>query len=497
MLGAIPASALAASCVTRRSESRITTLSTLDTNEVFDVCIAGSGFAGMVLACELVRRGVRTILLEAGGARDEAYRSTNVGFNRSPGSTAPAYEYPIESTRYVATGGTSRIWSGFCPRFRPRDFDPHPYSRGDGWPIAFGDVERYYAQAERELHVGAPSGKDRDELRVLTERLRSAGYTIEPFPLSSWKGDPINVAESHLPVFTQSPGATLVTDARVTKVVSEQDGAVSSFQVHSAAGLKKLVRAGVYVLASGGIETPRLLLLSRTSQFPDGIGNHSDHVGRNMMEHLQISGGGTSDTVATGDEPEEEEVESLTWDAYDELKAMGLGGILIEVVSSSRRITGLGLAPILEMEPSPWNRVTLDAARRDSFGNPLASVTIRMSNRDVATIRQAEVVMQRIVTDLGMRRSGGDLWVGMLHHHMGTCRMSADPAAGVVDRDLRVHGLDNLYLAGSAPFVTSSAAPPTLTIVALSLRLADHLVARLRGARREESEPAVGAAVAD
>jgi choline dehydrogenase-like flavoprotein len=89
--------------------------------------------------------------------------------------------------------------------------------------------------------------------------------------------------------------------------------------------------------------------------------------------------------------------------------------------------------------------------------------------------------MQQIFSDVGLTSPGSSEWIGLLHHHIGTCRMATDPRAGVVDGNLKVHGTDNLFVVGSAPFVTSSAAPPTLSIVALALRLADHLGERLGG----------------
>jgi choline dehydrogenase-like flavoprotein len=484
LIGAIPGSALLIRCASQnRPTPGVVTLATFDTDEAFDVCIAGSGPAGLVLACELARQGVRTLVLEAGGTSDDAYKRIPVGFDRSGSGLTSAYAYPVDSARYIATGGTSHIWSGFSPRFRPGDFDAHPYSRGEGWPIPFSELEKHYARAERELRVQSPSPKALTELRDMAALLGPAGFPIEPTPLSEVDGEPLNVAQTHLPDFTKSLRGTLVTDARVTKVLSEEGGAVTSLEVHNAAGLKKLVRARIYVLATGGIETPRLLLLSWTPEFPTGLGNRSDQVGRNFMEHLQVGADGMAAGVARRDDSDEPYVEAISWQANEEFKAKGLGGIVLEFAAPKAKLDILRLSPILEMEPSSSNRVVLDESRRDSFGNPTASLTMRLSDRDVATIRQAESLMQSLITRLGMGPAQRNSWTALLHHHIGTCRMSSDPRAGVVDPHLKVHGLDNLYVAGSAPFVTSSGAPPTLTIVALSLRLAEHLAARLRGVR--------------
>jgi len=133
------------------------------------------------------------------------------------------------------------------------------------------------------------------------------------------------------------------------------------------------------------------------------------------------------------------------------------------------------------MEPSPENRVVLTDAVTDAFGNPGASLVFDFTENDRRTIAYAEALVRSGLANVG----ADDVAIENLtppvwdHHHMGTCRMGDDPATSVVDRNLRVHGVDNLYVAGSAPFVTSGVSNPTLTITALSIRLADHLSERL------------------
>jgi choline dehydrogenase-like flavoprotein len=185
-----------------------------------------------------------------------------------------------------------------------------------------------------------------------------------------------------------------------------------------------------------------------------------------------------------------------------EAKRRGLGGIRLRLLATRPRIDLDVRRPLeglrdgtravrelkvdvkaqIEMEPSPANRVSLDESRRDAFGNPGAGLFLRFSDNDRRTIQYCEEIVRRLLAELGAENveveTGAVLWD---HHHMGTCRMGDDPSGSVVDRDLRVHGSDNLYVAGSAPFVTGGVSNPTLTIVALSLRLADHLTARLRG----------------
>jgi choline dehydrogenase-like flavoprotein len=186
---------------------------------------------------------------------------------------------------------------------------------------------------------------------------------------------------------------------------------------------------------------------------------------------------------------------------FTEAKEMGLGGVRMRLRLSRERIDlmlkrpwetvrrtlramrwlDLNVKVSMELEPSPENRVVLDERRRDAFGNPGASLYLRPTERDKETMRYGADLVRRTMPKLGAE--GINVVIGLReweHHHMGTCRMGDDPNTSVVDRNLRVHGCDNLYVAGSAPFVTGSVSNPTLTLVALSLRLADHLTSALR-----------------
>ena len=138
-----------------------------DAGVPFDVCIIGSGPAGTILACELVRHGIRTLLVEGGQVP-----SSNPRYK-------PA-DYPIERTRFLGVGGTSNLWSGSCPRFQPLDFEPaNPYVPADApWPITYKEIEPYYQRAENELqvHGGLPS------------RYSPPRASPYPFPLGSEPG---------------------------------------------------------------------------------------------------------------------------------------------------------------------------------------------------------------------------------------------------------------------------------------------------------------------
>ena len=500
LAGSIPGAALLTTWLRNRKNVGPVSLGALDKDERFDVCIAGSGPAGAILACELVRHGIKTLILEAGGVRDETFKAKDVRFEGSRGTSSQELSYPLDSTRYIAIGGTSNVWGGFCPRLHPGDFrGGNSYSaNNEPWPVGYQELEPYYTRAEEELYVRggdvsrySPPRQKPYRLTAHTAAeiarssgfLKKAGYTIEPPPLSDWNGRPIKTAESHLAKCAQSRPGQLAQGTRVTRILPGGNGTIGGFQVQTVDGLKKSISSRFFVVACGGIETPRLLLLSRSREFPRGIGNDYDLVGRHFMDHIQLAGQGWKEDAASG--LGEESTEAISWQFYEEFKSSGYGGVVMEFnsVTSQAELRTLGVSPILEMEPSPWNRVVLDEEQHDAFGNPKPRVTLRLSGRDAETIRRAQSLMMKVLSDAGMSRKEVSGLLNWNHHHIGTCRMARSPQAGVVDENLKVNGTDNLYVAGSAPFVTSGASAPTLTIVALSLRLADHLVEKVKGAK--------------
>jgi choline dehydrogenase-like flavoprotein len=304
------------------------------------------------------------------------------------------------------------------------------------------------------------------------------------------------------------------------------------------------VNARLYVLAAGGIENARVLLLSRRSQ-PAGLGNAEDLVGRFFMERLT----GRIGFIAppNGDfvgrlalyrqlKLADTSVKAVLCPSADVVRREGLLNCAFYLVPDSRagcsdgvraaatlyrairrRPLPAGLAAHAgaalrglpdvararaptgrrpqpevvalrvqaEQAPNPESRVSLDEAR-DSVGLPRARVDWRIGERDRSSIRRVQEILDQELRSRGLGRIEkklGDenppsLFLGSFHH-MGTTRMHESPKHGVVDQNCRVHGVENLFVAGSSVFPTSGFANPTLTVVALSLRLADHIKGRL------------------
>jgi choline dehydrogenase-like flavoprotein len=236
------------------------------------------------------------------------------------------------------------------------------------------------------------------------------------------------------------------------------------------------VRARNYVVACGGVESPRLLLLSRSEHAPNGLGNQYDLVGRFFTEHPDLAFYGAVPGML-----EFLPLEITRCHQYYELfKRKGLGSVLLVFSRSHDRRGVLGIGATIEMRPIETNRVTLSEDRRDLMGNPGAHLHLEFSAEDKRTLNLARCQIRSLYEQLGATGVTEEA-ITWSHHQMGTCRMGDDPRSSVVDRDLRLHGTSNLYVLGSSVFVTAGASHPTPLIVALAHRLAGHLTSKAPG----------------
>jgi choline dehydrogenase-like flavoprotein len=492
----------------------------IDENTMFDVCIIGSGFAGAILGASLARQNIKTVILESGP--DPRGKSIDPRFQKLDQyrSSGPL-EYPVVSSRFRGVGGTSWLWGGMCPRLHPMDFEQNSYTpRGVSWPISYKDLESYYEQAEQALRVRGgkrsrhhpakssdyPLPPDRD-VSSLESILQQAGITISDVPYSTPKdressflsdrfGPFVRMTDSHLPEFQKSAYGNLISEVTVTRLLADESGSIVGAEIRDLDRNIKKLRARFYVVACGGLETPRLLLLSRSDRFPDGIGNNHDLVGRFFMEHRparfngQIRLGWQTFTLP--------QLKGKSYQFYEESKSLGFGGMAFsfdlegavdgqqiragEIGKAFNRLSTRNLEITVETETkaSPENRVTLDPEAKDYFGNPGISLFVSESDEDARTVNRGKKMARKIYADLGaegVEELPRNFWA---HHHMGTCRMGANARTSIVDGNLRVHGMTNLFVAGSSVFVTSGVANPTLTLTGLSLRLSEYLRSQLR-----------------
>ncbi len=505
-----------------------------------DLCIIGGGAAGIAIAREFIGSGRSVIVLESGGLEpDPRVQDLYKGENARN-------DFTLHESRFRLLGGTTSIWGGWCAPLDEIDFVRRDWVPHSGWPITRDELLPYYRRAQGLCQLG-------DYRYDVAEwpGLAATALDLNPAKLSHrlWQlSPPTRFGEVYRRELTEARNVTLLLHATATEIVSGDSAeAVTEIRIANLEGRRGRVRARLYVAACGGIETPRLLLLSRRVE-AGGLANRHDLVGRYFMEHPHPDAGGV---LLSGDTRRFEPYVKRTFDderivlafgpsadaqrrlrilnssiavggslhfgpteAWDSLTKLAraveeghwpasaathirnvlgnLDGVLRE--SYRRRtqepVRGYSFIARTETAPDPANRVMLSdeqdalgqqrtrlqwrpgSVERTTVAKTMLLVAAEFGRLDVGRIRLNDLLLED-----DARWSENLSWFG---HHMGTTRMSETPRSGVVDADCRVHGLANLYIAGSSVFPTSGFANPTLTIVALSLRLADHLKS-LRG----------------
>jgi choline dehydrogenase-like flavoprotein len=494
----------------------IRNLETLESAKPYDVCIIGSGPAGTILGTELVQKGIRTLILESGGSLLRWMLDSRLR-RLAEYQVSGDCDYPLKNSRARVIGGTSNFWTGRCTRFHPSDFESHPYSPHDNpWPISYHDLDSYYEKAEASLRVrgGRPSEyapprrnrlplSEKTDISGLRKILWKAGILLDDSPTATPSKSIrfFRVQKEILPLFQSSPSGILASGLDVTRLLVDQSRKVSAAEITLPDGARKKVAAKIFVVCCGGIESARLLLASRNEIFPSGIGNDNDLVGRFFNEHPAVNFYSKMSHTQSTLYPSNKIGRSFQF--YNDFRKEGLGSVLfvfrqawllphhnmplklanipqniVRVLGRIRKAT-LYMGATIEMRLSKSNRVSLSNDRLDCFGNPVAHLTLNFSEEDRKTLEGCRNYIRQFCIKIGTT----DLVeapISWSRHHQGTCRMGDNAKTSVVDRNLKVHTVPNLYVCGSEVFVTGGAMQPCLTIAALSHRLADHLSAVIR-----------------
>lgn len=454
-----------------------------------DVCIVGAGAAGITIAKAFKNSRIEVMLLESGGLEYE--HETQSLYE---GEITGLPYRPLTAARLRYFGGTTGHWSGWCAPLDPIDFAQRDWIPHSGWPISYGDLEPWYRRAQDICQLGpfeyqAEYWEEKSALR----RLQLSPDTVSTKILQF--SPPTRFGSVYRQEITDSANISLCTHANITNIQTNATASHVTGIEASTLGHKKIaVRAKQYVLAMGGMENPRVLLLSN-DVIPQGLGNQNGLVGRYFMEHpaietssMMLSDERTVEFHFYRDERSFLPLFGIT-PAAQKAKQIGNYSSILwsrKVMEGSRGGTIFPMDARIEQVPNPNSRITLDADKKDALGQPKIRFHWQLSEFDKRTIRVAE---QLIANQLGRLQIGrlqmpdwlvaeDNAWPSVLRgpcHHMGTTRMSVSPKAGVVNADCRVHGIDNLYIAGSSVFPTAGTANPTMTIVALASRLASHL----------------------
>ncbi len=519
-----------------------------------DVCVIGGGAAGITLALELDRRGLRVALLESGGLAGDLktldlYNGENVGL---------PYEFAGGCrTRYL--GGSSNCWGGWCRPWSDWDFSQREWVAHSGWPFGLETLEPYYKESMRLLKMGK-DGFDpeywertinRPDVRLIpvdNEKLRDSVSHFSP---------PVRFGIDYREDLERSQRITVYLWANVVDIETDRSGVtVRGLSVRTLSGNVGRATAAQYILATGGIENARLLLASNKVH-ANGVGNANDLVGRYFMDHPRLSFGSVkfkapfdknklydtkfhyqNDAVGANGvriagafvlSPEVQRKEQLLnsrlWfrsifpgetteaiqavfrmkrrlsrmDEYGHTFSSDMAEILrhpfdsalfvaARVLHLNFLISEVKMEAIVEPEPDPDSRVTL-GSERDALGMPRARVHWKLAPSVKRTFDRSFELLAESLTSRGIAEVRMDEpfssrdWPSSLvgtWHHMGTTRMHASPSQGVVDVNSKVHGMSNLYIGGSSVFPTAAANFPTITLVALAVRLAERVAAEAK-----------------
>jgi choline dehydrogenase-like flavoprotein len=521
------------------------------------VCIVGGGVAGIALALELDRTGVEVCLLESGGLEaDAATEELSLGEN-----AGLPYQFDGDyRSRFL--GGSSNCWGGWCRPLEPLDFSHRDWVSYSGWPFGFDELRPYYRRTHALLKLG-PDNFDAEFwaaaiARPKVRRIPFAGdRVIDSFSQFS---PPARLGQLYRQALRQSQAIRVFLYANAVEIETDDSARrVARIRAATLSGRRLAVTAKYFILAAGGIENARLLLVSNRAQ-PAGLGNGHDLVGRFFMDHPRLLTGDVrfakawrgnrlydikhqdkSPAVHAHGTPVAAQftltptllqaerllnarvwfcsifagehsvavaalhrfTQTLLHDAHANLDKMRDAALMLRDPVSTLGYSLSRLLPrrpllravqfeiMVEPEPNPASRVTL-AVERDPLGLPRARVdwqlspltqrtftrTLEIIGAELRRLGVAEIELEPLF-DNGTDNGGWPQRLKGTWHHMGTTRMHDSALHGVVDRDCRVHGIGNLYVAGSSVFPTAGSNFPTMTIAALALRLAGHVQRQL------------------
>jgi choline dehydrogenase-like flavoprotein len=469
--------------------------------KTFDVCIVGSGPAGLTLAQALFEKGVVSIaILESGG-----FGKINEKANKQRSIGAWLDSMP----RSFIVGGHSTHWTGVVPRLEPADFRSKTISGfGVDWPIEYSDLEEYYERSEAFMGVRRQSyadALDAGRVQLVQKKVAEFSESLDGRPGTS------PVVQNRL-MFDQeiapalSKKILLKTDAHLLQFRVEH-GRVIEALVADSDNERSSVAARYFVLAAGGLSNSRILQLSLIRRWNrTGV---LSHLGRNFVDHSMTTFGINAQRIARlGAERESVSDFPARFGAFipassvfqgsplsffhvsERLKEIDVPAalkLLLEkpVRDFERELKSRGVATNAIMVaigdvPSSRNMLKVDMPERDFYGQPGLALDFHF----VDARNEAFAELSRRLQKSGILPSGFEYPIGIrwpsAQHPSGTTRMSETPESGIVSKDLKVFGIENLYVVGSSCFPTIGTANPTNTIVALSLRLADHLYGELK-----------------
>jgi choline dehydrogenase-like flavoprotein len=486
-----------------------------------DVIIAGGGMAGIALARQLGDAGLDVVILESGGLaadqRTQALYQGKTTLSLPDGASKDLGAYLLES-RVRRFGGSGNAWGGKCAPLDPIDFEKRDWIPHSGWPVTREQMQPFYDRACGTLAL-LGFGKTAQSVTGIPDPLlgaRSESFTLRPRRYSATTGMLGDAYEEFKRAAAEHRRVKVYLHANASHVhVGTEGEKVERLDVLELNGRRHSARAHIYVLALGGIENARLLLASNGTH-RRGIGNHSDWLGCAFQLHTVISRDAGASlslhrpqnelelfdntkrdrphvVIGTSDAAQRKHTlvnftATLTQAASDDPPPSPAVATLAARLCAAAASSPRGVYFMIEHTPNRASRLALVPDDRDELGMPRVRLDARYNEVEIDSFDRS---VRMLAVELGRLEAGRVQWRarseellslmgGPSRHHMGATRMARSPAAGVVDEHCRVHHLANLYVAGSSVFPTSGIANPTLTLLALTHRLGDHLVQTMR-----------------
>ena len=506
-----------------------------------DVCIIGTGAAGLTCALSLRDSGKSVLLLESG---DVEPRAAHQQLNEA--EIVGDHHVGVHEARGRSFGGTTTQWGGQAFPFLPEDFAPRPHIGIKGWPIELEDLQPYYEKAEEIVGTDPSVPFDYnpwEDRAISTEGLSDAALRLL---VTKWAKTP-NFRLLHGATIEAAESITLLYHATTTELLPAADAhVVDSLTIKSLSGKEGRVQAREFIVATGAYESCRLLLNSKRF-YHKGLGNRHNLVGRYIQDHISAIVGRilptdrnqfhelfdpfyrngykylprilveptyaqenkllhSSGQIVFNDEGAGEMTALKTGlrqlknrrlpNAATIRKALHprslrtLAGaahrLNVQQRGVSPRTGGIWLEVLCEQAPAANSRVTL-SRERDILGVPKLRLDWRIPPATYRTLTATARLLQQEFQRAGVADIELEAWldhpekspfVKDVFHQAGGLVMGNNPEQSVVDADCRVHGVNNLSIASAAVFPTSSFANITLTIMALAIRICDRLKAQ-------------------
>ncbi|NSX55789.1 GMC family oxidoreductase [Parasulfitobacter algicola] len=506
------------------------------------VVIIGTGAGGGVLANELAQKGVSVVALEAGGRylpedyiNDEWESFGQLAWldaRTTSGDWRVANDFSSLPTWIVkAVGGTTTHWAGASLRFQDHEWKAKTnYGDVQGanlldWPIDPREMDDYYTKAEDKLGVTRTGGREGlpgcNNYKVFEAGAKAIGYknvSTGRMAINSAEGDgrpacqqtgfcfqgckwgaKWSSAYTDIPRGEATGNLEVRSQAHVLRIEHDDSGKVTGVVYADADGNQQLQKARIVCVAGNSIESPRLLLNSASSMYPDGLANSSGQVGRNYMRHMTGSvyavfdkpvkmWRGTTMAGIIQDESRHDPSRGFVGGYELETLALGLpfmaafldpggwGREFTTALDSYENMAGMWI--VGEDMPQETNRITLNHDVKDQYGLPAPNVHFDDHPNDIAMRNHAYKQGMAVYEAVGATRVFPTPPYPSTHN-LGTNRMSENPRDGVVNGYGQTHDIANLFVSDGSQFTTGGAENPTLTIVALAIRQADHIAAEM------------------